>query len=99
MSTYKARTDFISNVRTQATNLVEALDALKALRRQWDNEINTSLIDATGSDPAAEGYNAHDFLEHAGLMKADVSAVFTSADSFETLMAQGHGTNLQKVRI
>ena len=99
MSTISNRSDFISNVRAAATELLDARDKLQALRWQWDKEMGIALEDATGSDPEAEGYDAGDFSgSNAGLRKADVTAVFTSADALDVLLDAGHGTNFQKVR-
>lgn len=99
MPTKSTRSDFITRTRQQATALLKAVDDLAELRRQWDRGMNAWLIDATGSDPDAENYEANDFAgDNRGLMKADITAVFTTLAAIEDVLAQGHGTNLEEVR-
>lgn len=99
MSTAGTRSDFVTRARQEARALLTAIDNLSELRRQWDRGMNAWLVDASGSDSAAEGYAPGDFMgSNAGLMKADIAAVFTTLEAFETLLAAGHGTNLEKVR-
>jgi len=99
MPTQSTRSDFVTRTRQQATALIEAVDELAELKRQWDRGMNTWLVDATGSDPGAEDYEPNDFAgTHEGLMKSDITAVFTTLAALEVALAQGHGTNLEKVR-
>jgi hypothetical protein len=99
MPTESTRSDFITRTRQQATAFINAVDELAELKRQWDRGMNTWLIDATGSDPDVEDYEANDFAgAHEGLMKADITAVFTTLAAIEDVLGQGHGTNLEKVR-
>jgi hypothetical protein len=100
-STFGNRSDHISNTRQAATQLIDAVNKLRALKREWDAGMGTWLVDATGDDPTAEGYNPYDFAgANAGLMKADISAVTgTTLTAFETLLAAGHATNLEKIAL
>jgi len=99
MPTRSTRSDFVTRTRQEATNLIQAVDNLAELKRQWDRGMNTWLVDASGSDPQAEDYEANDFAgAHEGLMVADVAAVFTTLAAIETVLSQGHGTNMEKVR-
>ena len=99
MSTAGTRSDFVTNTRNAARAVIEDVSELRELKRQWDAGMSTWLVDASGSDPAAAGYEPGDFDgTNAGLMKADVTAVFTTLAAIEVLLAAGHETNLEKVR-
>jgi hypothetical protein len=98
-STFSNRSDHITQVRQAATQLIESIDELRALKREWDAGMSTWIVDASGDDPAAEGYAPHDFAgANVGLMKADISAVIgTTLAEIELLLAEGHATNLAKI--
>jgi hypothetical protein len=100
-STPGNRSGNISEIRQAGSQLLDAVDKLNALRATWDGGMSTWVIDASGDDPAAEGYNPHDFAgSNAGLMKADIAAVIgTTLDAVNALMAAGHRTNLEKARL
>lgn len=87
MATDSAKSDHISKVRQAAAEILEAADKLRALRREWDY---LGLGEALPVDLAGLG--------HAGITRAQVSAVYTSAEALEALLAQGHGTNLAQVK-
>lgn len=98
MTTAGKRSDHITRVRQAVTALLAAYDDLKALRREWDWALGAELVDASGSDPQGEGYAPGDFTgSNAGLMKADIAAVYVTLEALDALMAAGHGTNLQRV--
>ena len=94
------RSDFITRVRQETDKLMDAVDGLNALKAQWDYGMSSWIVDASGNDPEAEGYDAGDFAgANAGLMVADIAAVVgTTLTAVNALLAAGHGTNLQKVR-
>lgn len=100
-STFSNRSNHISNTRQAATQLIEAINKLRALKKEWDDGLGTWIIDASGNDPEAQGYEPHDFAgANVGLMKADISAVTsTTLTALETLLAAGHGTNLEKIAL
>ena len=99
MATKSTRSKHITEVRQATTEFLESYDDLKSLRREWDWEFNSVLEDASGADPEVENYEAGDFAgTHEGLVKADIAAVYTSLESLDTWLSEGHGTNLQKVR-
>lgn len=99
-ATAGARSDFISAVRQAADKLMDAVDSLNGLKAMWDYGMSSWIVDASGNDPEAEGYDPGDFVgNNQGLMVADVAAVVgTTLTAVNTLLAAGHGTNLQKVR-
>lgn len=98
--TEQQRVEFIRETRNAADALVSAVDKLTALRATWDAGMSTWLVDASGNDPAAEGYAPGDFIDARGLMKADIAAVLgTTLDALHALLAQGHRTNLEAVRL
>ena len=80
---------FVTQARTQATNLILTLQKLAALKDKWDaldlgNTLNNGDI---GGD-------------NAGITKAQLSAVLgTSLGAFETLLSQGHATNLHAIAV
>lgn len=101
MTVKSTRVSFISRVRSEAVILLKAVDELVALREQWDSGMNLWLVDASGSDPNAKGYDPGDFTGNAqGLMATDISVVIGSnLDSILTLLDTGIRTNLEKIRM
>ena len=101
MSTFGSRSDMITRARQAATKILTALDELDAIanevvRGKWDE-----VIDASGKDPEASGYNAHDFRGHEGLVKADFNGLLTAKDAIKTTLAANtntHGKALEEVR-
>lgn len=87
MATESAKSDHISKVRQAAADLVEVADRLRALRREWDY---LGLGEALPVDLGTLG--------HEGITRAQIAAVYTTADAIEALLAQGHGTNLAQVK-
>ena len=75
--------DFISNSRAASGALITAIDQLRALRKSSD-ALNL-----------AETLVPDDFAGNTDVDTADVMAVIgTTLDAIETLLAQGHATNL-----
>ena len=100
-STMSNRINHINRARQAATNLMAAINELRALKIEWDAGMSVWIVDATGDDPNAEGYIPYDFKgDNQGLMKADISAVTsTTLAAIETLLAAGHATNLEKITL
>jgi hypothetical protein len=78
--------DFISQVRTEASAILDAVSRLHALRAEWD----------------ALAYGANlttdDFVgENADLDVAEITGVFTTVEAIDALLSAGHATNLYKV--
>lgn len=80
--------DHITKVRQAATKIIDAVDDLTALKAEYDAlDLGSAL---TVND--FEGSNAH-------LNVAAIAAVEgTTLSAIKTLMAQGHATNLYKVK-
>lgn len=88
MSTAQNRSDHITKTRQAATLLLNALDNLRALRVAWDAGHGLWI---TEEDFSGANYE---------LEKSDISAVSsTTFDALEALLATGHGTNLEKIRL
>ncbi len=89
MSTLGTRSDFVTRTRQATRKLLESVAELRELKAQWDAGMNVWLVDASGSDPDAEGYEPGDFAgSNAGLMKADITAIITTLAALETLLGQ-----------
>lgn len=80
---------FVSQVRTQSTNLLTTLQRLRALRAKYDaldlgNTLNQEDI---GGD-------------NDGVTVAQITAVLgTTLEAFETTLAAGHATNLHTLAV
>jgi hypothetical protein len=84
MATSAQKSDHVTKVRQAATRLMDVIKELNGLRVDWD---------ALGL--SAELTND----DCQGNIVADISAVYTSHAAINALLAQGHNTNLTKVRI
>lgn len=87
MATQSQMSDHVTKVRQAASNLLEAVNALDALRRDWDY---LGMGSAMPENLAALG--------HDGLERDDIAAAYSSAAAVRSLLDSGHGTNLTKVR-
>lgn len=78
---------FISEYRTGVVALLDALDTLASLRRQYDAlDLRNGLV-------------SKDFSTgHEDITRAEFVAAVGSAEAFSLLLAQGHGTNLYKLK-
>ena len=86
MNTQNTNT-FITQVSTQAANLIATLQKLRALRSKYDalDLGNTLVQDNIGGD-------------NEGILIADVTAVLgNTLEALEALMTAGHATNLHKI--
>ena len=61
MSTFEHRNNIITRSRQASTKLLAATAELEACAAAWNRGISTEIIDATGTNPTAEGYKANDF--------------------------------------
>lgn len=88
MSTEQTRSDHITKTRQAATALLNALDDLRALRVAWDAGHSTWITE-------------EDFVgANEGLVKTDISDISgTTLDALVVLLASGHATNLEKIRL
>mgnify|MGYP001496523906 CR=1 FL=1 len=87
MATQRQITDHITNVRTQARTIIEAISELDSLRSEWD------ALGLSGT------LTPENFVgENEGLMGDDIAGVYTTHAALKALMAQGHATNLYKVK-
>lgn len=82
-----ARTeDHISEVRAAVTQILDALDQLRALRREWDS------LDYVNTLPDGSGTNA-------GITRAEIANAYTSIGELDTYVyTAGRNTSLQNVR-
>lgn len=76
--------DHITKLRQTATELMDNVKELDALRRDWDAM-------------AISGHLTADNCQ--GFTPAEIAAVYTSHAAINTLLAQGHATNLLTVRV
>jgi type 1 fimbria pilin len=77
--------DYITNVRIQATKFVDAYNELQKAQLEWN------ALDYSNTLPNGEGQNL-------GITKSEVGAVvFDTTDAIETLLGQGHATNLFRI--
>lgn len=85
------KSDFVHDVQQNVTDLIDAYNALRANRREWD------AMDYGNSNPITPD----DLEGSSGMVNAGdiASAVGTTVDAIEGLLAQGHATNLYKVRL
>ena len=78
---------FVTQVSTQAANLINTLNKLRALRNKYDalDLGNTLVQEDIGGD-------------NEGIVIAEITAVLGSTlEALETLMAAGHASNLHKI--
>ena len=78
---------FVTQVSTQAANLINTLNKLRALRNKYDalDLGNTLVQEDIGGD-------------NEGIVIADITAVLgTTLEAIETTMTPGHKSNLHKV--
>ncbi len=99
MSTFGHRSNVITQTRQAASKLLDAYDELRALQNSWDNGIKGQIVDATGSDPKAEGYAANDFAGHEGLVKSDINQVLVGAlTALAAFVVSVDGKKLEDIR-
>jgi hypothetical protein len=100
MSTFSHRSNVITKTRQAATALLDAYDTLVAVKNSWDNGVKNQIMDATGTDPKAEGYQANDFTGHEGLVKADINQVLgTAMVALAAFVVSADGKKLEDIRL
>jgi len=101
MSTFAHRNDVISNTRQAATKVLNGLADLEKCLAAWEGRgLKHQIIDATGDDPLAEGYNANDFAGHEGLRKADINqALMIALPALRTVIQSVDGKKLEDIAI
>lgn len=81
------QSDFVTLVRQHDAALIGVLDALNALRREWDS----AGYSGTMPPEAFEGSNSD-------VTEAEIAAVIgTTLDAINALLAEGHGSNLYAI--
>jgi hypothetical protein len=99
MATKQKRSTVLDQTRDAATQLLAAYDKLVGLKNEWDNGISGQIVDATGSDPSATGYQANDFTGMEGLKKSDFNQVFgTAMTALAAFVVSNDGKKIQDVR-
>lgn len=77
--------DFISEARQHAKNILDAYNGLKGLQLEWN------ALDYANTLNDGEGANE-------GITKTEVgSVVFDTTDAITTLLGAGHSTNLHRL--
>ena len=80
---------YVTQVRTQATNLIVTIQKLAALQDKW-----------TALDLGNTLDNNNIGGDNAGITKTQLAAVIgTTLGAFETLLSQGHATNLHTIAL
>lgn len=99
MATKVKRMTVLDQTRDAATQLLNAYDKLIGLKTEWDSGLSGQIIDATGSDPSAPGYQANDFQGMEGLKKSDINQVFSTAMvALTALVISADGKKIQDIR-
>ena len=78
----------VTRQRQAVTALLAQIDALRANLEEWQ----ALGLDAAAVDGAMSG-------ENADVAGAQVAAVYTTLGALETLLDQGHATNLYAVKL
>ena len=98
MATFGHKADIISRSRQASTKLLAAAAELEACAAAWNRGISTQIIDATGTDPEAVGYDANDFKGNEGIVKADITkALGVALDNLRTLLASADGKKFEDI--
>ena len=100
MTTKARRQNVITQTRDQVTILFGAYEELLGLKSSWDNKVKAEIVDASGADPNAPGYNPGDFEgENVGLVKADFNQMFNTGMAALTAFVQSvDGKKFEDVR-
>lgn len=98
MATKQKRMTELDQTRDAVTQFMDAYDKLVAQKVEWDNGLSNQIVDATGADPNAVGYQANDFAGMEGLRKADFNQVFTALATVTTFIISADGKKFQDIR-
>lgn len=87
MANASQKTNFITNVRIQASKLLDSIEEMNSLKDEWDALMNSEIEDG-------------DFLgSNSGLVTVEIANVIgTTLTTINTALASGHFTNLYKVK-
>jgi len=100
MATFAHRNDTITKTRQATSALLKAHADLESCKISWDRGISAGIVDATGTDPHASGYQPNDFLGHEGLVKADITKVLGVAlDGLRTLLTSVDGKKFEDIAL
>lgn len=83
----QAQIDWVNRTRVAVTDLVNAIDRLKALRTQWD------YLGLNGKATAASVAGTN----HEGITEANFGDALNSVAAIVSLLDSGHGTNLYRL--
>jgi len=87
MATQGRISDHVDFVRQAVRKILDGFEDLNNLRSEWD----ALGLSGTLTDENFQGGNA-------GLTEADIAVVYNTHAALKTLFAQGHATNLYKVK-
>lgn len=81
--------EFVSKVRDTSSRLIDAVNDMRSLRREWDaldygNTLEESLFTDQGG--------------HAGIARADIGNMFAAMEQVEDLLANGGTSVFYKLR-
>lgn len=98
-TTRQRRATKIDEIRNHVTQLLNAYEDLLGDASAWNNGVKNAVVDATGADLSAQGYQANDFAGHEGLMKADINQVLVGAlATLKTFVESADGKKLEELR-
>lgn len=91
----------IDQVRREVTNVRNGLRNLRGLRKDWDELGGADFIKDhfTATDPTDATGKRRIPRTDLDVSAADIANAFASLDAVEAVLAQGHGSNLAKLRI
>jgi len=87
MATQGRISDHVDFVRQAVRKILDGFEDLNNLRSEWD----ALGLSGTLTDENFQGGNA-------GLTEADIAGVYNTHAALKALFAQGHATNLYKVK-
>jgi hypothetical protein len=100
MATFAHRNDVITKTRQATSALLTAHAQLEACKISWDRGIAAGIVDATGTNPNAEGYKANDFAGHEGLVKADITkALGVALDALRAVLVSNDGKKFEDIAL
>ena len=90
----------IDEIRDHITKLFAAYEELLGDQSSWDGGVSAAIVDATGQDPNATGYQANDFAGHEGLQKSDVNAALgaNGLGALKTFIDSSGGKKMAELR-
>jgi len=100
MITKARKSNVITQMWQEITALFAAYDNLLGIQASYNNGIKTALIDATGDDPTAPGYNPGDYDgANQGIRKADTNqAMLSGMSALIAFVTSADGKKLEELR-